>query len=299
MGSHVRTSHGRSAFHGEIANERDGSRWFHPSAESWLPPGWSDFQIRPEGEEQQAPGQKAIDSPAPPQVGGTLRLDMCLVTNRIRCRFGVKPPAHPTPIVSTPSLIRPRRAAAPGSAAETLREPESARGTPGRFWTKGAGDHVDSAHFDPDSDKDDGLPSPKQLLRWDHNLKDALARARAGDSSPPFRKVHPDERSWLIHATGTLCPFNALRSAVIICLTEEARQRLIKLLNREKQKHFQDPTMPTTEEQVLLVDQINGRQFQEVFLSAEFGPASPRELLILAVSAARVGLHLVRLAPRA
>lgn len=107
--------------------------------------------------------------------------------------------------------------------------------------------------------------------------------------------VHGQEKGWESAAVETLCPFNALRISVIVCITETERQRLIGLLDREKQNHFQDPTMPTTEEQVLLVDQINGRQFREVFLSAEFGPNTPREQLILAVSAADVGLHVVRL----
>jgi hypothetical protein len=49
---------------------------------------------------------------------------------------------------------------------------------------------------------------------------------------------------------------------------------------------------------VLLVEQLGGQQFQEIFVAPEINPvSSTREDLIAVVNATRVGLHLVD-APR-
>ena len=68
--------------------------------------------------------------------------------------------------------------------------------------------------------------------------------------------------------------------------------------------HLAQPFIPPelqpaiTDDQVLLLDQINGQQFQEIFMSSEFGPSTPSDQLLLAVSAARVGVHVIKQTPQ-
>jgi hypothetical protein len=55
---------------------------------------------------------------------------------------------------------------------------------------------------------------------------------------------------------------------------------------------------PHSDPPVLLIEQLIGQRFQEVFVSPEISPATtPREQLLAVVSTARVGLHLVRQVP--
>jgi hypothetical protein len=192
-------------------------------------------------------------------------------------------PAHR----SAPSRI------ASGPVSDATRGIDPARALPEGFWTKSVGDNVDSSHFDPVRYEAGGGPSDSDVRRWKAKLTDAMAHQKA-KGWLAFRKVHPDERSWLIQAKGTLCPFDSLQDAVIVCTSETERLRYVRLLDREKKNHFQDPMHLSTEKQVLAIGEINGRQFSEVFLSPGFGPAAPVDQLLLAVSAARVGLHLIK-----
>lgn len=184
-----------------------------------------------------------------------------------------------------------------GPVNDTNRGIGAARALPEGFWTKSMGDNVDCSHFDPARYEAGGGPSGSDVRRWEAKLIDAMASPEA-KGWLAFRKVHPDERSWLIQAKGTLCPFDALQDAVIVCTSETERLRYARLLDREKANHFQDPMHLSSDEQVLVIGEINGRQFSEVFLSPGFGPVTPIDQLILAVSAARVGLHLIKQTPQ-
>jgi hypothetical protein len=101
------------------------------------------------------------------------------------------------------------------------------------------------------------------------------------------------EKAWLKAIRRSLCMYDR-QDAAIICQSASEQQRLNLIVHRLRGQEFQDSTMPITESPVLLVDQLAGRKFREVFLSAEFGPDTPREILRQVFSSALVGLHLVR-----
>ena len=100
------------------------------------------------------------------------------------------------------------------------------------------------------------------------------------------------EKAWLKAIRRSLCMYDR-QDAAIICQSTSEQQRLNLVVRRLRGQEFQDSTMPIAESPVLLVNQLAGRKFQEVFLSAEFGPGTQKDELLKAVSAASLGLHLV------
>lgn len=73
------------------------------------------------------------------------------------------------------------------------------------------------------------------------------------------------------------------------------RDRLVQLVGEGRAREFQDPTREP-EPVVLLIDELQGQQFQEVFIASDVDPLNaPRVELLRAISAAKLGLHLIRL----
>jgi hypothetical protein len=194
------------------------------------------------------------------------------------------------PAKTKPGLRQP---ATTDPIGETLRALGNGQQLHPDLFERCLGDNVDLPHFSPNSDEYGGPTSKGMQARIEKKLAQSIALNKKGKSMT-FTKAHPSEAHLISAAKGTFCPYNALRSGVLVCVTKAVRQRWIEILNKEKEKQYQDPMTPSTEDQVLLVNQLVGREFQEVFLSAEFGPDTPRGILHQVFSSARVGLHLVR-----
>lgn len=128
--------------------------------------------------------------------------------------------------------------------------------------------------------------SDADRVRWQTMLDNSL-----NGSSYTAISVSSEE-AWLKAIRRTLCMYD-WQDAAIICQSTSAQKRLKLVVSRLRGQEFQDSSLSFTEPPVLLVNQLAGSRFQEIFLSAEFGPSTPRELLQQAVSSARVGLHLV------
>lgn len=131
-----------------------------------------------------------------------------------------------------------------------------------------------------------GLGQEQRRERLRTLIGDGIRRSAIG--------AHASEMDWREAACATLSPFNALRSARIICRTKEQLRELAQMIDEARALEFQDPTREP-EPAVLLIDELQQQQFQEVFLAPDIDPRTiSKEELLLAVSAARVGLHLVK-----
>jgi hypothetical protein len=152
-------------------------------------------------------------------------------------------------------------------------------------WPKGSSGLADFLHATPSP----AGQNPGQRLQYLSGLiSDGIRRSSIC--------VHANEHAWLESLLKTVCPFDALRSARAVCRTTAMRDRLVQLVEEGRAKEFQDPTREP-EPAVLLVDELQGQQFQEVFLASDMDPrTTPRGEILRAVSAARLGLHLIRLA---
>ena len=131
---------------------------------------------------------------------------------------------------------------------------------------------------------------------WLELVQEAMRRQLKGDPSAPRSaiRVHLTLEGLIGAAQATLCPFNALRSARIICRTKEAKDHWEWLIEAGRAEEFQDPTREP-EPAVLLIDELQQQQFQEIFLAPDIDPrTTSKEELMRAVSAARVGLHLIK-----
>lgn len=107
--------------------------------------------------------------------------------------------------------------------------------------------------------------------------------------------VHPTLAGMIAAAQTTLCPFDALRSARVVCRTRALKAHWELLIEEGRAKEFQDPTREM-EPAVVLLEELGNQRFQEIFLALDFDPpTTPREELLRAAGAARVGLHLQRL----
>jgi hypothetical protein len=129
--------------------------------------------------------------------------------------------------------------------------------------------------------------SDADRARWKAMLSDTLEGNRYSAISVS------SEKAWLKAIKRALCMYDR-QDAVIICQSTSEQQRLNLIVHRLRGQEFQNSNKPITESPVFLIDQLSGHEFQEVFLSAEFGPDTPRGILHQVFSSARVGLHLVR-----
>jgi len=101
------------------------------------------------------------------------------------------------------------------------------------------------------------------------------------------------EKSWRYAVRISLCMLDRRDSAIICCSTFQ-RQQLVLLLRRMQREEFQLSGGMLHDPPVLLVGQLAGQQFQEVFVAPEINPeSSSQQDLIAVVNAAKVGLHLV------
>mgnify|MGYP002630879219 CR=1 FL=1 len=67
-----------------------------------------------------------------------------------------------------------------------------------------------------------------------------------------------------------------------------------QMIDEARAREFQDPTREP-EPPVLLIDELQQQQFQEIFLAPDIDPrTTSKEELMRAVSAARVGLYLIK-----
>jgi hypothetical protein len=137
---------------------------------------------------------------------------------------------------------------------------------------------------------------PAMLTQPAKLVQEAMRRQLKGDPSAPRSaiRVHLTLEGLIGAAQATLCPFNALRSARIICRTKEAKDHWEWLIEAGRAEEFQDPTREP-EPAVLLIDELQQQQFQEIFLAPDIDPrTTSKEELMRAVSAARVGLYLIK-----
>jgi hypothetical protein len=122
-----------------------------------------------------------------------------------------------------------------------------------------------------------------------HRLFDAI-------KGPPISaiKVHPNEKAHLLAMRKTICHYGwALDPslAVVICATTEEQQRIQALITRWWKEEFVPLGLnPLTYSSVVLAAAIDGRRWQEVFLSADC-LALPAADLVRVVAAATLGLH--------
>jgi len=124
---------------------------------------------------------------------------------------------------------------------------------------------------------------------------DRLVADRANQS---VIAVHPTLAGLELAAQATMCPFNALRSARVICRTKELRDHWERLIEAGRAEEFQDPTREP-EPAVLLIEELGDCRYREIFLAPDFDPrTTAKEDLLRAVCAARVGVHLIQLAPQ-
>ena len=115
-------------------------------------------------------------------------------------------------------------------------------------------------------------------------------------------EVHCRQDGWWRSLRQTLCGFTALRDCAVVCEEEDDRRQLRKKLRRWVETDYYlfpgiealDPEGGPPDPKVFLVQELEGFQFREIFVSPEVNPASSsREQLIAVVNAARAGLHLV------
>ena len=136
----------------------------------------------------------------------------------------------------------------------------------------------------------------KPLRRSDHARKQTIYNDCLAGASLSAISVSR-EKSWRNAIRATLCKLNR-RDAAIVCISAVQVQSLVRLLRRMEGEEYQQSGGKLQDPPVLLVEQLGGQQFQEIFVAPEINPvSSTREDLIAVVNATRVGLHLVD-APR-
>jgi hypothetical protein len=117
-------------------------------------------------------------------------------------------------------------------------------------------------------------------------------------------RTYGDEAEWLGTDTGkgvagTLCCFGAIRDGAIVCASVGEQQQLLDLVRGLIEGLDIGLGLPQVEPEVLTIEQLKGRRFREVFVSQGIDPAStPMGDMLRVFGAARVGLHLIQLAPK-
>ncbi len=152
----------------------------------------------------------------------------------------------------------------------------------GNVWPRGSAGLRDLLHIAPLSTAHRGTSRLQDLnqLVADRVVRSVIA-------------VHPTLAGMIAAAQSTLCRFDALRDARIICRTKALKAHWELLIKEGRAREFQDPTREP-EPAVLLLEELGNQRFQEIFLAQDFDPlTTPREELLRAISAARVGLHLI------
>jgi hypothetical protein len=84
------------------------------------------------------------------------------------------------------------------------------------------------------------------------------------------------------------------RDAAIVCISAAQVQNFVRLLRRMQGEEFQQSGGKLQDPPVLLVEQLAGQQYQEIFVAPEINPvSSSRDQLIAVLNAASTGIHLV------
>lgn len=147
----------------------------------------------------------------------------------------------------------------------------------------------------------EGRPSALSDVEW------AAIRSHLSLKRTAIR-LYKHEKGWLGDNEGnrlgdkvlkgiaaTLCGFDALRDGAIVCLTVGEQLRLRQIVQRLVEEQDIGLGLPLGEVNILTVEQLRGRRFQEVFVSGEVNPATtPFDQMLRVLGSARVGLHLVR-----
>lgn len=140
------------------------------------------------------------------------------------------------------------------------------------------------------------LGTSKKPAASESERKAQLAAAQAARNiTRTSIRLYSDEAKLLAGIAGTLCGFGALRDGAIVCLTAGEQQRLRGLLRQAMDKMDIGLGLPQPEAEVLTIEQLKGRRFQEVFVAPEINPASTELGGMLRVfGSARVGLHVIK-----
>lgn len=131
-------------------------------------------------------------------------------------------------------------------------------------------------------------------------LKADFKQVHASDHAWSAIRAHSSEADWLGSARRTICRpgwFDDPSCARIVCSTRAEKERLTGLLRPQLLEAASLPGVQGVSPDcspVVLIDELKGRRFREVYLAADIGPTiTPVEQLLAAVSAASVGLHLM------
>ncbi len=137
---------------------------------------------------------------------------------------------------------------------------------------------------------------PAMLTQPAKLVQEVMRRQLKDEPSAPRSaiRVHPTLAGLIGAAQATLCPFDALRSARVICRTKEVRDHWERLIKAGRAEELQDPTRDP-EPAVLLIEELGDCRYREIFLAEDIGPSTTsRAELLLAASSARVGLHVIK-----
>lgn len=126
------------------------------------------------------------------------------------------------------------------------------------------------------------LGTSKKPAASESERKAQLAAARASRSiTRTSIRVYGNETKWLGGIADTLCSFDGLRDitgqfcdGAIVCLTAGEQQRLRGLLHQAMEDMDIGLGLPQPEAEVLTIEQLKGRRFQEVFVAPEINPES-------------------------
>lgn len=120
----------------------------------------------------------------------------------------------------------------------------------------------------------------------------AIRRRRSVTRS--FVRAYRNSKEWADGLEATVCGFDCLQSAAVVCITIDEQQRLKVLLQHLAAQH-ECFGLQLPDARILLIEELNGQRFCEVFASPEISPhTTSREQRVMLLEATEVGLHFVR-----
>lgn len=122
---------------------------------------------------------------------------------------------------------------------------------------------------------------------------EASAIRRRRSVARSFVRAYRNSKEWADGLEATVCGFDCLQSAAVVCISIDEQQRLKVLLQHFAAQHeCFGLQLPDT--RILLIEELNGQRFCEVFASPEISPhTTSREQRVMVLEATEVGLHFV------